>query len=62
MGEFSAPKLHPDPILALELWWGVIGAMKERAVCQELSLKTDLTFIACALAVALSCCGFCLQV
>ena len=35
---------------------------EERALCQELSLNVDLAFTASALDVALSCCGFCLQV
>jgi len=38
------------------------GAKEERALCQELSLNVDLAVTACALDVALSCCGFCLQV
>lgn len=40
----------------------MVGAKKERDLCQELSLNIDLAFTACALAVALSCCSFSLQV
>ena len=40
----------------------MVGAKEERALCQELSLNVDLAFTASALDVALSCCGFCLQV
>ena len=65
MGEFSAPNF-----IWTQFWlWSsggdrgvMVGAKKERALCQELSLNVDLAFTACALDVALSCCGFCLQV
>ena len=65
MGEFSAPNC-----IWTQFWlWSsggdrgvMVGAKEERALCQELSLNVDLAFTASALDVALSCCGFCLQV
>lgn len=65
MGKFSAPNF-----IWTQFWlWSsggdggvMVGAKEERALCQELSLNVDLAVTACALDVALSYCGFCLQV